>query len=234
MDDRASATSQFCRRSNLSVSGFAACDRKGLRRIAVTCPRARRAIAVVEQQFPLGLLDIEAQLAVARFGRERPPRTDRRTRTDPTRRHVGEFLRNSHPRLADGSSATLADRIKHRMPADAAEPVLGVREIALAAVHDRVPEAARRRVDPLADRVRLVQTIVQQPHARIRSTRPCRRRRPSRARTPLRTDSRSSAARELPSQLARIQRPPPIDRQQRREHRAVSLGSKCAIWMLNS
>ena len=61
---------------------------------------------------------------------------------------------------------TLADRVEHRMPADAAEPILRVREIALAAMHDRVPEAARRRVDPLADGVRLVQIIVQQPHAR--------------------------------------------------------------------
>lgn len=51
------------------------------------------------------------------------------------------------------------------MLAHAAEPILGVREIAFAAVHDAVPEAAGRGVDALADGVRLIKKIMQQPDA---------------------------------------------------------------------
>src|SRR5690606_37549421 len=45
------------------------------------------------------------------------------------------------------------------------EPVLGVGVIAFAAMHDAVPEAARRRLDILADAVRFVEEIVDQPQS---------------------------------------------------------------------
>src|SRR4051812_2332009 len=55
--------------------------------------------------------------------------------------------------------------VKRRMLTDAAEPVLGVSEVAFSPVYNRVPEAAGGRLDGLADLVRLVQVVVQQPNA---------------------------------------------------------------------
>jgi hypothetical protein len=57
-------------------------------------------------------------------------------------------------------------RSKDGVIANTVEPILGVGEIALAAMHDPVPIAARWRRDVLADRVRLVKEIVKQPQTR--------------------------------------------------------------------
>src|SRR4051812_3810811 len=50
------------------------------------------------------------------------------------------------------------------MVADVAVPILRVGEVAFAAMHDGVPEAAFGRIDSLADVVGLVQKIVEQPY----------------------------------------------------------------------
>jgi hypothetical protein len=50
--------------------------------------------------------------------------------------------------------------------ANSAEPVFGIGEIWLSAVHDAVPIAAGGCVNILADRVRIVQKVVQEPQPR--------------------------------------------------------------------
>ncbi len=59
----------------------------------------------------------------------------------------------------------IGNLVKHRMGADAAEPVLGVAEVALAAVHDAVQKATFRIGNLLADRVAAVDIAGQQPQA---------------------------------------------------------------------
>lgn len=53
----------------------------------------------------------------------------------------------------------------NRVLADLAEPIFRVRPIGLAAMHDAVPITAGGRVNVLADRVRTVEKIEQQPQA---------------------------------------------------------------------
>lgn len=55
--------------------------------------------------------------------------------------------------------------IKYRMSSDLMEPILRVREIPFAAMHHAMPETTAGGLDLLADRVRFVQKIVQQPDA---------------------------------------------------------------------
>jgi hypothetical protein len=71
------------------------------RRLLIRVSRSladRCTIAIVEQRFPLDLLQVETQFAGSGLA-TRDGLTDRRTRMDPNRRHVDESLRDSNPRL---------------------------------------------------------------------------------------------------------------------------------------
>ena len=57
----------------------------------------------------------------------------------------------------------LVERFEHPVLADAAEPILAVAKVSFHAMHNPVPVAALGRFDVLADRVRTIQFIVQQP-----------------------------------------------------------------------
>ena len=59
----------------------------------------------------------------------------------------------------------IAQLRENRVLAHLAEPILGIGKIALAAVHDAVPETPLGRGNALGNRMRLVKKIVHQPDA---------------------------------------------------------------------
>src|SRR5262245_12436267 len=102
----------------------------------------RRSITVVEQQLPLHLLNIEAQIQVLRTAAH-----NRLGHVDKGERIPHAFGRQLLPRpriAADRRqlAGPLAQILKHRKPANMPEPILGVRIIALAPMQDAVPETA--------------------------------------------------------------------------------------------
>ncbi len=122
-------------------------------------------IAVVEQDLPFALCHLTAE-RLCRAGA-----ADRRFTGVHKRKRVPPLLfRQEPPAFIDRTdSRQFADLAtqpwKRRMVADAAEPVLRVGIVPLAAMHDAVPEAARLIGNALADRVGFVQEVVQQPQS---------------------------------------------------------------------
>src|SRR5262245_47730792 len=108
----------------------------------------RGVVAVVEQGFPLDLLQVETSCHVARLAFERGLTSIDKSERVPLTRLL----------------CALGNCRERRMLADAAEPILRVPEIAFAAMHDSVPETAGCGVDVLADFVRVVEAVVEQPN----------------------------------------------------------------------
>src|SRR3954462_8945380 len=89
------------------------------------------AVAAIEKNLPFGLLDIEAKLSsLGFFADGRLAFVNERKRVPFALEHFGEDVKNG-------------------MLADAPIPIFGIREVAFAAMHDRVPVAAFGRVDSL-------------------------------------------------------------------------------------
>jgi len=109
----------------------------------------RGVVAVVEQGLPLDLLQVDTNGLVARLAFERGLAS------------IDECERVPFTRVL----CAMGDSRERGMLADAAEPVLRIPEIAFAAMHDSMPETAGGRVDVLADFVRIVEAVVQQPDA---------------------------------------------------------------------
>ena len=123
--------------------------------------------APVEQRPPLGLLNghCDGMAGVVRRRMDRLAQIDEGKRV-PAGPGQGEQLPVRRLIARDGVHLD-RQRVVQPMPADAAVPVLRIRKIPLAAVHDRVPPGSFRRRDPLAQGVALGQEIVPQPQARL-------------------------------------------------------------------
>ena len=113
------------------------------------------------------------------------------------------------------------------MGANAAEPILRVGEIALAAMHHAVPERAGGRLDVLTDRVRPVELVVHQPDARDRAA--------AMSRSTTRSVSERSfqvaplsVERSWGVRAAVVEWPTTVAAYQRREHGTVVEDRRCA------
>src|SRR5690606_317642 len=117
-------------------------------------------VTVVEQELPLAPLNLPAQIAGATLAR-----AGCRAQVDEGRGIPGARCAERDPRtcvLGERRRAP-AQRLVDRVGAGAAEPVLGVRIVAFAPVHDAVPVAALATAQGLTDPVRRVEEAVVQP-----------------------------------------------------------------------
>src|SRR5262249_9391052 len=117
---------------------------------------------------PLAALHLLAKRALAclpvHFGRAQVDEGDRVPRRAP-----GERRRPGFGRSGGELSRGLAQRSVDGGGTDATKPVLGVVEVACAAVHDAVPEASFGCINFLADAMGLVQIVEAQPETRVTS-----------------------------------------------------------------
>src|SRR5262249_38043437 len=119
----------------------------------------RLAVAIVEQDPPLLPLNLSAERFAGRPASQAGFATVGNVEGLAGRRGCEELRRwmqlGSRSKFSRGG----ADRVEDRMVADAAEPVFGVGEVRLSAVHQAVPVAAGGGVDRLADLMRLVEKV---------------------------------------------------------------------------
>ena len=126
----------------------------------------RPLVAMLEQQPPFDLGDLSAEFSARRTApRHRFAQIDE-AHGVPSRLLHQESSRRLAGRLAGQFVCRRAESREDRVVSDSLEPVFRIGEIGLAAMHDSVPVAATGRGQSLADAVRLVEKIVDQPQAR--------------------------------------------------------------------